>query len=160
MDPMTPATAPTKIIDSLPRQTQRVGHLVLLASLFVTIILVIQGARVEPARACRDCPFPMFVADLHWRMPGGFSDVTIEEKSLGRGRVQSTVRLLETSSGQLLAIGHLDHFKGARRLRVPMEDFVTGGHLEANVTYISSDRQKVRIRFTCLECSLGSAYLQ
>lgn len=159
---MRPATKfADQALRLLVRQsTRHFAHLALLASLFVTAVLVVQGSRIEPASACRDCPFPMLVAEKHWRMPGGYSDVLIEEKNLGRGRVQSTVRLVAVATGELLAIGHLDHFKGARRLKVPMQDFVTGGELEANVVYVTPDHKKVRIKFSCQQCSLGSDYLQ
>lgn len=121
--------------------------------------IFIQTRHIERAEACRDCPFPMLVAPQHWRMPGGYSDVTVQETNLGRGRVQTVVRLIETKSGELLAMGHLDHAKGARSIRVPLAD-ITGGQLEAYITYDTVDRDKVRIKIKCQQCSLGSAYLQ
>lgn len=127
--------------------------------LFLAAAAVVQTNHIPNAEACRDCPFPMLVAPQHWRMPGGYSDVTVEERNLGHRRMQSVVRLIETATGQLLAFGHLDHPKGLKRLTVKLKD-ITGGELEAKLTYDSVDRSKVKIKITCQTCSLGSAFLQ
>lgn len=118
--------------------------------------LLVQVTTAKRAEACRDCPFPM--SALHWRLPSGNSDVTVQEINLGGGRVQSVVRLIEARTGELLAIGHLDHQRGRRRLRVDLED-MAGGRMEAHLTYEDADRAKVRIRITCQQCNLKSSYL-
>lgn len=113
-------------------------------------------ASPQAAEACRDCPFPM--SALHWRLPSGNSDVTVEEINRGGGRVQSVVRLLDAHTGELLAIGRLEHTKGLRHLRVELFD-MSGGRMEAQLSYEDANRTKVRIRITCQSCNLDSSYL-
>lgn len=114
------------------------------------------GFFLDRAQACRDCPFPM--SRLHWRMPSGNSEVRVEEVNLGRGRVQSIVRLLESDTGDLLAIGYLDHTKGRKRLSVNLIDFA-GGRMRAELSYLNVDRDQVKIKISCLRCNVKPAYL-
>ena len=98
------------------------------------------------------------MASLHWRLPSGNSDVTVQEINLGGGRVQSVVRLIDAHTGELLAIGKIDHARGRKRLQVELRD-MTGGRMEAHLFYQDAERTKVRIRITCLQCSLTPSYL-
>lgn len=128
------------------------------ALLFTGAGFFVQLSGVEKAEACRDCPFPTPMSALHWRLPSGNSDVTVQEINIGSGGVQSVVRLIDARTGELLAIGHQDHQRGRRRLRVDLYD-MAGGKMEAHLTYEDRDRTKVRIRITCQECNLKSTYL-
>lgn len=112
----------------------------------------------SPAGACRDCPFPTPLAALHWRMPGGLSDVVIQEIEIGRGKIQSVVRLLDAQTGDLLAVGFLDHAKGRKRIKVDLTDSA-GGKMMADVYYLNARRDKVQIKITCQLCNVKSAYL-
>lgn len=126
------------------------------AFLFVGAFALFQLVVTEQAEACRDCPFPM--STLHWRLPSGNSDVTVEEINRGGGRIQSVVRLIDAHTGELLAIGRLEHTKGRRNLRVELFD-MSGGRMEAHLSYEDANRTKVRIRITCQSCNLDSSYL-
>ena len=126
------------------------------AFFFVGVFVLFQLSTATRAEACRDCPFPM--STLHWRLPSGNSDVTVEEINRGSGRVQSVVRLLDAHTGELLAIGRLEHTKGRRHLRVELFD-MSGGRMEAHLSYEDANRTKVRIRITCQSCNLDASYL-
>lgn len=129
------------------------------ASLLIgTATLIAHGTGLDPAQACRDCPFPTPMASLHWRLPGGNSDVVLQEINLGSGRVQSVVRLIDARTGELLAMGHLDHLRGRKRLRIEMTD-MAGGQMVAELYFAKSNREQVRIKITCQTCNLKSSYL-
>ena len=123
------------------------------------VLLVVQGSQIDRAEACRDCPFPTPMASLHWRMPSGNSDVLLREINLGGGQVQSVVRLVDSRTGDLLAIGHLDHARGRKRLRIEMTD-MTGGTMIAELYFAKADRAEVRIKITCQTCNLQPSYLK
>ncbi len=122
-------------------------------------LLIVQGSQLEEAQACRDCPFPMPMASLHWRLPNGNADVMLQEINLGSGRIQTVVRLLDAHTGELLALGHLDHLRGRKRLRVDMTD-MGGGQMVAELYFAKANREQVRIKLTCQSCNLKSSYLQ
>jgi len=111
----------------------------------------------DKAEACRDCPFPMRIADGHWLMPNGMAEIFVNEVNLGGGRVQTVVRLVDTKSGDLLAVGSLDHNKGRKRLKVELVDFA-GGSITVNLQYTSLDRTKIKVKMTCQQCNVQSSY--
>lgn len=128
-------------------------------ALFLVVIATSQTVFVDEAKACRDCPFPTPLAKLHWLMPGGMSEVMVQEMNLGHGRQLSVVRLIDRTTGQLLAIGKLEHNKGRKRITVNLEDEM-GGTMEAEVHYTNTSRTQVKIKLTCLKCNLREAYLR
>jgi hypothetical protein len=113
----------------------------------------------ESARACRDCPFPTPLASMHWLMPSGHSEVMVEEINLGRGQIRSVVRLVDAITGDLLAIGKLDHAKGRKRITVQIFD-MTGGKMEAELYYTNQQRDRVHIKITCDRCNVDPFYLK
>lgn len=124
----------------------------------VTIVIAIGFYSVDKAQACRDCPFPTPLAKLHWLMPSGNSEITVEEIELGHGRIQSVVRLWDAFTHDLLAIGRLDHQKGRKRIRVDIFDSA-GGRTQADLYYTNQSRDKVQIRLTCEKCNVDAFYL-
>lgn len=134
----------------------------LLLCLGVTVFTQVNW--IDEAKACRDCPFPTPLSALHWLMPSGKSEIMVEEINLGHGRIQSVVRLIDAFTGDLIAIGRLDHAKGRKRIVVNIYD-QTGGKMEAEFYYTNRRRDRVQIRITCdtreagNKCSLDPAYL-
>lgn len=135
------------------------------ASYFSMIALLLSAAAFltfsspQNVEACRDCPFPMHLSDGHWLMPSGMSELLVEEVNLGGGRVQTIVKLFDSLSGQLLAVGHLDHNKGRKRLKVDLID-LAGGKMEANLYWANTSRKKIQIKITCNQCNIQSSYWQ
>jgi hypothetical protein len=121
-------------------------------------IILVQTHHIDRAEACRDCPFPTPISKLHWLMPGGYSEIMVDEINLGSGQIQSVVRLVDAMTGELLAIGHLDHAKGRKRITVMLYD-MAGGAIEAQLYYTNVGRDKVRIRIKCQSCNLKAVYL-
>lgn len=111
----------------------------------------------QNAEACRDCPFPMHLSNGHWLMPSGMSELLVEEINLGGGRVQTVVKLFDSLSGDLLAVGHLDHNKGRKRLKVELTD-LAGGKMEASLYWPNSSRTKIKVKITCDQCNIQSSY--
>lgn len=124
-----------------------------------TTTLVVVAPPTPKAEACRDCPFPMFLREGRWRMPSGNSDITISEVNLGSGRILSVVRLFDSNSGELLALGSVTHTKGRRRLKVDLVDGL-GGTMTAEVYFPAiRDRSKLRVKLSCQSCNLHADYL-
>ena len=119
---------------------------------------VIQTNRIDEASACRDCPFPSPLSSLHWLMPSGHSEFMVEEVYLGKGQIQSIVRLVDAFTGELLAMGHLNHPKGRKRITVEIFD-KDGGKMEADVYYMNAKRDKVQIKIKCEKCNVDKFYL-
>ncbi len=121
-------------------------------------IMVTQTNLIDQASACRDCPFPSPLASMHWLMPSGHSEIMVEEINLGRGKIQSVVRLVDAATGELLAIGRLDHAKGRKRINVDIYD-QAGGKMHAEVYYTNRARNRVQIRITCDGCNVDATFL-
>ncbi len=90
-------------------------------------------------------------------MPSGMSELLVEEINLGGGRIQTVVKLFDSTNGDLLAIGHLDHNKGRKRLRVELTD-LAGGRMEASLYWVNSGRTKIKVKITCNQCNIQSSY--
>lgn len=111
----------------------------------------------DKAEACRDCPFPMRIADGHWLMPNGMAEIFVNELNLGGGRIQTVVRLFEAKTGELLAVGALDHNKGRKRLKVELVDFA-GGSITVDLQYENLNRTKIKVKMTCQQCNVQASY--
>ncbi len=90
-------------------------------------------------------------------MPSGMSELLIDEIDIGGGRVQTTVKLFDALSGELLAVGQLDHNKGRKRLKVDLTD-LAGGKMEANLTWTNASRTKIKVKITCNQCNVQPSY--
>ncbi len=130
----------------------------LCAAFMASTLWVGQGLlNSERAEACRDCPFPMRIADGYWRMPNGITEIKVDEVNLGSGRVQTVVQLFDANSGVLLAMGSLDHNKGRKRLKVELVDF-GGGRMTVDLHYANMSRTKIKVKMTCEQCNVQSSY--
>jgi hypothetical protein len=99
------------------------------------------------------------MASQHWLMPGGLTEITIEEINLGQGRVQTVIRLFESHSKELLAIGSTEHARGRKRLRVTLRD-ANGGRIQLDLHYQNATREKIQVKMKCTECNLAPNYLE
>lgn len=92
-------------------------------------------------------------------MPSGEALLTVEERSIGRGRVESTVRLVDMHTGAVLAEGTTQHNRGKMRVNATLFDSA-GGTVLAELYYQDTDRKKIKIRMTCKSCSVKARYMK
>ncbi len=137
--------------------THFIAQFISIAALSLSAAAFFATSTPEQAEACRDCPFPMHLSNGHWLMPSGMSELLVEEINLGGGRIQTVVKLFDSTNGDLLAIGHLDHNKGRKRLRVELTD-LAGGKMEASLYWVNSGRTKIKVKITCNQCNIQSSY--
>lgn len=128
-----------------------------ISALLISAATFLTFTAPQSAEACRDCPFPMLLSNGHWLMPSGMSELVVEEINIGGGRVQTVVKLFDSLSGGLLAIGHLDHNKGRKRLKIELTD-MAGGKMEAALYWPSSGRTKIKVKITCDQCNIQPSY--
>lgn len=137
--------------------TKFMASFISISALLISAATFLTVSAPQNAEACRDCPFPMHLSDGHWLMPSGMSELLVEEINLGGGRVQTIVKLFDSLSGELLAVGHLDHNKGRKRLKVDLID-LAGGKMEANLTWANTSRTKIKVKIICDQCNIQSSY--
>lgn len=139
------------------RLTKFTASFISISALLISSASFLAVSAPQNAEACRDCPFPMHLSNGHWLMPSGMSELLVEEINLGGGKVQTVVKLFDSLNGDLLAIGHLDHNKGRKRLKVELTD-LAGGKMEADLTWANSSRTKIKVKITCNQCNIQSSY--
>lgn len=139
------------------RLTKFTASFISISVLLISSASFLAVSAPQNAEACRDCPFPMHLSNGHWLMPSGMSELLVEEINLGGGKVQTVVKLFDSLNGDLLAIGHLDHNKGRKRLKVELTD-LAGGKMEADLTWANSSRTKIKVKITCNQCNIQSSY--
>lgn len=139
------------------RLTKFTASFISISALLISSASFLAVSAPQNAEACRDCPFPMHLSNGHWLMPSGMSELLVEEINLGGGKVQTVVKLFDSLNGDLLAIGHLDHNKGRKRLKVELTD-LAGGKMEADLTWANSGRTKIKVKITCNQCNIQSSY--
>ncbi len=129
-----------------------------LFSLFATMAVLILGlTHSEPASACRDCPFPMLISDGRWLMPSGLSVLTVEDVHIGKKQMESTIRLIDSASGEVLAEGFVTYRRGRKQIKAQLIDS-SGGSMEIQLFFQDSERKKVQIKVSCTSCSLQKGY--
>jgi hypothetical protein len=139
------------------RLTKLTASFISISALLISSASFLAVSAPQNAEACRDCPFPMHLSNGHWLMPSGMSELLVEEINLGGGKVQTVVKLFDSLNGDLLAIGHLDHNKGRKRLKVELTD-LAGGKMEADLTWANASRTKIKVKITCNQCNIQSSY--
>jgi hypothetical protein len=78
----------------------------LMAFAIVTLTVI-----TSAADACRDCPFPMKIADGTWLISDGNYELSIREFQAGADQSEIHVTLRESSSRKLVAVGMVkQHF--------------------------------------------------
>lgn len=132
-----------------------------IASLFyilaTTAVFIFGLAHSEPASACRDCLFPMLISDGRWLMPSGLSVLTLEEVPIAKRQVETTIRLIDSSSGELLAEGFVTYRRGRKKIKAQLIDNA-GGIIEIHLFLQDRERKKVQIKVSCTSCSLQKGY--
>lgn len=125
---------------------------------FLTFAVLIIGlVHTSPASACRDCPFPMMISAGRWMMPSGLSVLTVDEVSIGKSRMESTIRLVDASSGEILAQGMVAHGVGRKHIKAELVDS-HGGSMEIELFFQDIERKKLQVKIRCNSCSLKKEY--
>lgn len=125
-----------------------VGSITTIASILVIVAIP------QRADACRDCPFPMKIAENRWLMPDRQIEVQIVE--IDRGRYTETIiSVVNATSREVLASGSIQQRKGRRYISVSLMD-INGEPVQVEIQWMDDEREKVRIFLSCGgECSLN-----
>lgn len=121
-----------------------------LASVFMFLVAWTPDA----AQACRDCPFPMKVGEGRWIMPNGRIEVQIDERPRNGRMTYVVVTLRDSANGEVLAQGWIEHRKGKKTFKVPLEDRKSG-QVMAEIQWIDSTHDHAKIGLTCINCAIG-----
>ena len=106
------------------------------------------------AQACRDCPFPMKVADGHWMMPNGRVEFFIDETKIDTKTNQMIVRLVDPVTGRLLATGTSKIRNGRKNLIINLRDS-QGEIIKGQFYFVDGQREQIKARFTCASCNIS-----
>jgi hypothetical protein len=107
------------------------------------------------AEACRDCPFPMKVAQDRWLMPNGKIEVQIREEIFDDERIISRVILIDVLSREVVAVGHTKRKKNSRTLNLNLTDH-RGGKIRGQVRWSGEAKDSLQARFSCVAyCSIS-----
>lgn len=106
--------------------------------------------------ACRDCPFPMKVAEGRWLMPNRHLEVEIEETRLAHRFTKVDVALIDAQTGEIMAVGSIRLRTGQKSAYVQMLDLY-GHPVHAHITWLNKERDQVQIELSCQgECSISN----
>lgn len=110
----------------------------------------------QRADACRDCPFPMKIAEGRWLMPNRQLEVEIHEIDLPGSLTLTSMEVRNAQTGEVLATGSVRLRKGRRTIDIEMTDS-EGRPVKAQIYWVDNSRQRVRIFLACEgQCSLNA----
>ena len=137
------------------------GHSAL-ASSFPALNGIVPQALSQPTlkfiakpTVCRDCPFPIRVANDRWLMPNRHLEVRITEAPWSRARSEVTVELYIAGTGELVASGQALLTYGKRSFATLLYD-LNGNSLLAKIQWSDDSHEQVQIDLSCASdgCSL------
>lgn len=121
-------------------------RILMLASLLTPAAVLLSPA---PAKACRDCPFPMRIGDNRWIMPDESFVITIHENKLPDSRISVMVRLTDPVTGRILASGGTKRRPDQQSIVVPMRDRL-GGKVVGKIRWIDPEHKRIQVSFQCV----------
>ena len=126
-----------------------------MTGLVTTVLMSL--AYSSKAEACRDCPFPMKTGEDHWLMPNGQIEVTIKQRELSDGTIETKIELHLISTGQLLAAGRVVTPHGQTNVTTQLEDS-EGKQFEFEIVWVDEKHDRVQIGMHCLSdsCAVGN----
>ncbi|RYZ73528.1 MAG: hypothetical protein EOP05_09980 [Proteobacteria bacterium] len=107
-----------------------------------------------PKILCRDCPFPMKVADGVWIMPNEKIEVTIERIKLPSRFEEVHVVLRDPETHAVLAAGISKQRAGRKTVNVQLFDN-SGRQVQGFVRFMDPQLDAIQARFTCEQCEIG-----
>jgi hypothetical protein len=152
-DVQTIAVLPAR--DGLRTRSTAAFHIVRMAKLVLTMIVALGCGYATDAIACKDCPFPMKVADGRYLMPNGALYVELEEVLLPNRFSEVRVTLRDVRTGGVLATGAVRQRRGRRTIVVPLNDN-NGQPVQAQIFWFDpTDRNHIQVKLTCTGCAIG-----
>jgi hypothetical protein len=115
----------------------------------------------ETASACRDCPFPIRLAEGIYEMPGGDAQIWMETRRMPNGSAETWVALVDAKTGYTLAEGWVRHAFTDRRVSLNLDDFMGGG-VRLEVFWQDLWREHIRVRMACMapRCNVQQKYMR
>ena len=120
----------------------------------LAMAFVLATGFISDARACKDCPFPMKVADGKWIMPNGMVRLEIDVVDLPSKFNEVHVVLRDLRTDQIVATGMSKQRKDRKTINVQLID-INGKPVQGFVRYMDDKKDKIQARFTCEACSIG-----
>lgn len=122
-------------------------------SLLLMIVLFFLPKKSE---ACKDCPFPMKIAENRWLMPNSYIIVSISEYEIF-GRKYIKVDLIDSRTNELIASGKARHSKYQRSLTLTLHDGLKH-KVNGMIRWVNPEEAIIQAKFECEEenqCSLN-----
>lgn len=122
--------------------------------LLVALGLVLMTGFLTEAKACRDCPFPMRVAEGKWMMPNGYLRIDILERQLPKSINEVEVHLVDARTGEIVASGVSRQRRRNKTVNIQLIDG-TGKPVQGYIRYIDEDKEQIQAKFTCESCAIS-----
>ncbi|MEK7357666.1 MAG: hypothetical protein AAB250_14540 [Bdellovibrionota bacterium] len=122
--------------------------------LLVALALVLATGFLTEAKACKDCPFPMRVADGKWMMPNGYLRIDIVERRLPKSQTEVHVQLVDARTGEVVAEGVSRQPKRRKTVNIQLID-ATGKPVQGYIRFVDVDKEQIQAKFTCESCAIS-----
>ena len=111
------------------------------------------------AMACRDCPFPLLVAENTWMMPNGQFEIQIQEDPTEDDSVvQVQVWLRDAKTKELLAAGHLLRPLVKSNFQLKLEDR-GGTQVKGEIRWVNRKTEIIQAKFACVgSCTISKFF--
>lgn len=118
-----------------------------------TVVVIVSAP--QPAAACRDCPFPMKIAEDTWLMPNKQLEVEISEQIRPRRTTETIVTVKNARTKEILAWGSVVERSGKRILQIALIDS-NGNRIMAEIEWMDSKHDSVSIELSCIgDCAIS-----
>lgn len=122
--------------------------------LLAALGLVLVTGFLTEAKACKDCPFPMRVADGKWMMPNGYLRIDIEERRLPRSQTEVHISLVDARTGEVVAEGVSRQPKRRKTVNIQLIDS-SGKPVQGYIRYVDDEKEQIQAKFTCESCAIS-----
>jgi hypothetical protein len=106
------------------------------------------------AQACRDCPFPLKIAEGRWLLPSGELEVVIEEVELPKRQKEVQVSLVNVRTRQVAAMGKVRQRADRKTVTLELTDS-DGRIVKAVIRYMDPQRDVIMAKFSCNLCVIS-----
>lgn len=111
------------------------------------------AVEIQKFMMCRDCPFPMKIADGVWIMPNEKLEVHIEKIRLPSRFEEVHVTLRDPETHEILARGMSKQKRGRKTATIQLFD-KSGREVKGFVRFIDQEEDQIQAKFTCDECEI------
>lgn len=120
----------------------------------VALGLVLITGFLTEAKACRDCPFPMRIAEGKWMMPNGYLRIDIKETRLPKSQTEVEVLLVDSRTGAVVASGISRQPKRRKTVNIQLTD-ESGQPVQGYIRYVDDHKEQIQVKFTCESCAIA-----